>query len=288
MIGVDVDAGRAGRGAAGERSGVPARLRRPARWSRSSRRATDAARAAAPARPAVHDRAGDPQAGAPAPDGRSAGPRPTSAPEDFIAPDLPRRLGGDRGGRRPGRPAPATHLVGPVCATRATDPAVASAVTELSVEPLPTEGAHRRLRRSSTSSGLLELTALRRIDQVKSKLQRTNPVENAETYQPDVRRAGRARGAPPQAARPDRRTQRVMSSGVPPRPVEVAAGEKVLAWAAAESGASPAPGRRSTSPAAAGSRGSRSRPPTGTSTPRRSRSARSAPGASRGRRTPSC
>ena len=40
---------------------------------------------------------------------------------------------------------------------------------------------------------------------LKSKLQRTNPVEHPDDVQPDVRRARGARGAPAQAARPDRR-----------------------------------------------------------------------------------
>ena len=46
---------------------------------------------------------------------------------------------------------------------------------------------------------LQELTAMRRIADLKSRLQRTNPVEHADGVQPDVRRAGRARAAPPRA-----------------------------------------------------------------------------------------
>jgi DNA primase len=65
----------------------------------------------------------------------------------------------------------------------AGSPEVASAVTELSVEPL------RTLKETPDASyvaahvfGLLELTALRRIAEIKSKLQRTNPIEQAEEF----------------------------------------------------------------------------------------------------------
>ncbi|GAA4114490.1 DNA primase [Nocardioides fonticola] len=61
-------------------------------------------------------------------------------------------------------------------------PEIAAAVSELGVEPLltlkePDAGyvAHHVFR-------LLELTALRRIAEVKSRLQRTNPVEDSEAY----------------------------------------------------------------------------------------------------------
>lgn len=64
----------------------------------------------------------------------------------------------------------------------AATPEVAAAVSELGVEPLPTLRepdagyvAHHVFR-------LLELTAQRRIAEVKSRLQRTNPVEEAEAY----------------------------------------------------------------------------------------------------------
>jgi len=74
----------------------------------------------------------------------------------------------------------------PTWATRlrdaATDPAVSSAISALAVEPLltakaPDAGyvAHHLVR-------LLELTALRRIAELKSRLQRTNPVEQATDY----------------------------------------------------------------------------------------------------------
>ncbi len=64
----------------------------------------------------------------------------------------------------------------------ATDPEISSAISALGVEPLltakePDAGyvGHHVFR-------LLELTALRRIQEVKSRLQRTNPVEQAADY----------------------------------------------------------------------------------------------------------
>ena len=62
------------------------------------------------------------------------------------------------------------------------DPAVASAISELSVEPVPTAKQPTADYVLQHVVRLLELTALRRIDQVKSKMQRTNPVENDEAY----------------------------------------------------------------------------------------------------------
>ena len=64
----------------------------------------------------------------------------------------------------------------------ATDPTVSSAVSELGVEPLLTakepDGGYVGLH----VFRLLELTALRRINEVKSRLQRTNPVEQPTEY----------------------------------------------------------------------------------------------------------
>ena len=59
---------------------------------------------------------------------------------------------------------------------------MASAISELSVEPLPTAKEPTADYVLQHVVRLLELTALRRIDQVKSKMQRTNPVENDEAY----------------------------------------------------------------------------------------------------------
>jgi DNA primase len=64
----------------------------------------------------------------------------------------------------------------------AADPAVASAISELSVEALPTSKEPSAAYVAQHVVGLLELTALRRIADVKSKLQRTNPVEHAELF----------------------------------------------------------------------------------------------------------
>jgi DNA primase len=62
----------------------------------------------------------------------------------------------------------------------ATDAAVASAISALAVEPVKKEPdagyiAQHILR-------LRELTAARRIADIKSRLQRTNPVEHAEAF----------------------------------------------------------------------------------------------------------
>ncbi len=64
----------------------------------------------------------------------------------------------------------------------ATDPAVSSLISALAVEPIPVNRdvdagyvAHHVHR-------LQELTVLRRIDEVRSRLQRTNPLENAGDY----------------------------------------------------------------------------------------------------------
>ena len=64
----------------------------------------------------------------------------------------------------------------------ATDPAVSSAVSELGVEPLLTAKEPDAAYVGLHVFRLLELTALRRIAEVKSRLQRTNPVEQAAEY----------------------------------------------------------------------------------------------------------
>jgi DNA primase len=63
-----------------------------------------------------------------------------------------------------------------------SDPAVASAISELVVEPLPTAREPTADYVAQYVVRLLELTTLRRIEQVKSKMQRTNPVEHPEAY----------------------------------------------------------------------------------------------------------
>ncbi len=64
----------------------------------------------------------------------------------------------------------------------AVDPAVSSAISALSVEPLLTAKAPDAGYVTHHLVRLLELTALRRIAELKSRLQRTNPVENASEY----------------------------------------------------------------------------------------------------------
>ena len=224
----------------------------------------DRAARSRPARPALHARARDPQAGAPAPDGRSAGPRPRSARTTSRTRPTARcgRWSKPPAARRPG-PAtppgwPAARRAPPTLPSRPRSPSWASSRSEAR-SPRVAYVTQHIVR-------LLELTALRRIADLKSKLQRTNPVEHAEDVQPDVRRAGRARGAPPQAARPDRRA-RSEAARVPPPPSRWRRGRRCWPGPRPAPASSPAPAPRSTCPAARGSRGSRSRPPTGTSTP---------------------
>jgi DNA primase len=64
----------------------------------------------------------------------------------------------------------------------AADPVVQSAVSALGVEPLKTAKEPDAAFVAAHAYGLQELTALRRIAEVKSRLQRTNPVEQATEY----------------------------------------------------------------------------------------------------------
>ncbi|WP_372728794.1 DNA primase [Nocardioides sp.] len=64
----------------------------------------------------------------------------------------------------------------------AADPAVSSAISALSVEPVRTAKEPDAGYVAMHVFRLLELTAMRRIADVKSRLQRTNPVENAAEY----------------------------------------------------------------------------------------------------------
>ena len=63
-----------------------------------------------------------------------------------------------------------------------SDPALAQAVNALSVEPLRTNKDLDRAYVAAHVYRLLEVTALRAISDLKSKLQRTNPVEHATDY----------------------------------------------------------------------------------------------------------
>ena len=130
----------------------------------------------------------------------SAGSPPTSAPTTS-----PTRPTGRCGRSSPPRAGPAAGAGDAGWATKlrdaATDPAVSSAISALAVEPLLTAKEPDAAYVAAHVYRLQELTTMRRIADLKSRLQRTNPVEHADRLQPDVRRAGRARAAPPHAAR---------------------------------------------------------------------------------------
>jgi DNA primase len=63
-----------------------------------------------------------------------------------------------------------------------TDPAVSAAVSALAVEPVPSRKGADEAFIANTVYRLQELTAQRRIADVKSRLQRTNPVEHTAEY----------------------------------------------------------------------------------------------------------
>jgi DNA primase len=63
-----------------------------------------------------------------------------------------------------------------------TDPAVSSAISALGVEPLRTAKEPDQTYVAAHVYRLLELTAMRRIADLKSRLQRTNPVEQTADY----------------------------------------------------------------------------------------------------------
>ena len=182
-------------------------------------------------------------------------------------PDLPRRLGAGRARRR--ARAPPTPAGRPACAgarpTRPSPPRCSA----LAVEPLPSRKGADDAFVANTVYRLQELTAQRRIADVKSRLQRTNPVEHDHRVQPDVRRADRPRAAPASAARPGAGSLVRMRY----RPPRAAAGR------ASRPGSGCSPGPRSSTVAVGrrhprralparrpACRGSRSRPPTGTTT----------------------
>ncbi|HWI44007.1 MAG TPA: DNA primase [Nocardioides sp.] len=64
----------------------------------------------------------------------------------------------------------------------ATDPAVSSAISALAVEPIPASREVDAAYVAHHLHRLQELTALRRIAEIKSRLQRTNPVEHAADF----------------------------------------------------------------------------------------------------------
>jgi DNA primase len=65
---------------------------------------------------------------------------------------------------------------------RSSDPAVAGALSALAVEPVPSKKGADDAFVANTVYRLQELTAQRRIAEVKSRLQRTNPVEHTTEY----------------------------------------------------------------------------------------------------------
>lgn len=81
---------------------------------------------------------------------------------------------------------PASGAADPGWASRlrdtATDPAVSSAISALGVEPLRTAKEPDQTYVAAHVYRLLELTAMRRIADLKSRLQRTNPVEQTADY----------------------------------------------------------------------------------------------------------
>jgi DNA primase len=81
---------------------------------------------------------------------------------------------------------PATGAADPGWASRlrdtAADPAVSSAISALGVEPLRTAKDPEPTYVAAHVYRLLELTAMRRIADLKSRLQRTNPVEQTADY----------------------------------------------------------------------------------------------------------
>ena len=200
-------------------------------------------------------------------------------------PDLPRGVGARRRAGRSDRPAPATTAGPTALRDAAPDPAVSSAISALGVEPLLTAKEPDHTYVVAHVYRLLELTAMRRIADLKSRLQRTNPVEHPTDYNRMFGELVALEAAPPQPPRAGGR--RLVRRRTKP-PVAVGPGEKVLAWTTAGVGRGrrrhP---RRAVRRRPTRSRGSRSRPPTGTATPPCSGSARSARGASSGSSTTS-
>ena len=90
------------------------------------------------------------------------------------------------GGRR--RPAavrrtrPAARRGWPRYGTIVNDPAVVSALSALAVEPLLSIKEPTTAYVAAHVFRLQEITAMRRIPDLKSKLQRTNPVDHATDY----------------------------------------------------------------------------------------------------------
>ena len=200
-------------------------------------------------------------------------------------PRLPRLSG--RRSRRPAgrRRLPATRAGAPGCGRAVADPHVSSAISELGVEPVLTPAAPEAAYVAKHVYRLQELTTMRRIADLKSRLQRTNPVEHQADYNKMFGELV--------ALEQHRRTLRDQQVDGPVRPLRrpsapdlvVGPGERVLAWCrtvddgvlAGTRDALYSRRRPATPP---GSPGSRSRPPTGMPTPTCCASRWSARGAS--------
>ena len=135
-----------------------------------------------PPRPAVRARARDPQARAARTRPRSAAPPATSTPTTS-----PTRRTARSGSVIAGPAAPEVGVDGPGlgrrgCATTPRTRRSSSALSALAVEPLLSAKEPDTAYVDAHVYRLQELTVLRRITDLKSKLQRTNPVEHPADY----------------------------------------------------------------------------------------------------------
>ncbi len=178
MVGVDVDDARA---EVARRAAPPRRASSdPSRLGARPRSRAASQQPPRPARPAVRPGARDAEARRAAPRGWSAARPRTSTPT--TSPIPPTARSGRRWSPAAARPTlPTARCGSPSCATASTEPALIQALSAL--------GRRAGVQASPTTSyaaqhvyRLQEVTALRRIADVKSKLQRTNPVESPTEY----------------------------------------------------------------------------------------------------------
>ena len=177
MVGVDIEQARDG-GTPRGRPGASDPTRAGA--TETAERATRAAPAAArPARPALRASSARPSSSSSSTPPPSAGPPPTSAPT--TSPTRPTAPCGSWSPRPAARPPP-TPAGRTRSASASDDPVVVSAVSALAVEPLLTAKEPDAAYVAAHVYRLQELTAMRRIAELKSRLQRTNPVEEPGDY----------------------------------------------------------------------------------------------------------
>ena len=201
MLGIDVDQARAEVRRAASRG--PAAAQPPGRAPRPSQPGAEPApapAAARPARPPLRAGARDAQAGRPAPRRPSAGWPATSTPTTSPTRPTARVWAAIDGRRRPGR-APATRPGRRGCGTARPTRRSSSALSALAVEPLLSAKEPTTRTSPRTSSGSRSSPRMRRIADLKSQAAAHQPGRARHRVQPDVRRAGRARAAPPQPAR---------------------------------------------------------------------------------------